>query len=111
MGVDLATVLAVYGAVFDGNLLEWSIGGPDLRVSSLGVLGEPQGILDSHNKYEGDASATRADLYEAYVATFLTCRSPVTDDFAAATTTCYSCLCFRLYTIWARRKTTMTSSS
>lgn len=28
MGVDLSTVLAVYGAAVDGNLLEWSIGGP-----------------------------------------------------------------------------------
>jgi len=29
MGTDLATVLAVYGAVFDGDLTKWSIGGPD----------------------------------------------------------------------------------
>lgn len=66
MGVDLSTVLAVYGAVFDGDLLKWSIGGPDPRVGLLGIdlLGTPQGISGSHNKYEGDASPTRGDLYQ-----------------------------------------------
>ena len=64
MGVDLSTFLAVYGSVFDGNLYSWSIGGPDDRVSiPLNLLGEPQGISGSHNKYEGDASPTRGDLY------------------------------------------------
>ncbi|GAB7346936.1 hypothetical protein MBLNU459_g2000t1 [Dothideomycetes sp. NU459] len=63
MGVDLATFLAVYGAALDGNLVEWSIGGPTTNVPSINVLGEPQGISGSHNKYEGDASPTRGDLY------------------------------------------------
>jgi hypothetical protein len=64
MGVDLSTFLAVYGAAVDGNLLSWSIGGPDSRVSiPLNLLGQPQGISGSHNKYEGDASPTRGDLY------------------------------------------------
>jgi hypothetical protein len=64
MGVDLSTFLAVYGAAVDGNLLTWSIGGPDARVSiPLNLLGQPQGISGSHNKYEGDASPTRGDLY------------------------------------------------
>jgi hypothetical protein len=64
MGVDLSTFLAVYGSVFDGNLYSWSIGGPDDRVSiPLNLLGQPQGISGSHNKYEGDASPTRGDLY------------------------------------------------
>lgn len=64
MGVDLSTVLAVYGAAVDGNLVSWSIGGPDSRVSiPLNLLGQPQGISGSHNKYEGDASPTRGDLY------------------------------------------------
>ncbi|KAF2148326.1 Cloroperoxidase [Myriangium duriaei CBS 260.36] len=62
MGVDLGTFLAIYGSVFDGDLTKWSIGGPDSRVSTLG-LGIPQGISGSHNKYEGDASPTRGDLY------------------------------------------------
>ena len=64
MGVDLSTFLAVYGAVFDGDLTEWSIGGPSGLVSLLGLLGEPQGISGSHNKYEGDVSPTRGDLYQ-----------------------------------------------
>ena len=60
MGVDLSTFLAVYGSVFDGNLYSWSIGGPDDRVSiPLNLLGQPQGISGSHNKYEGDASFGR----------------------------------------------------
>jgi hypothetical protein len=66
MGIDLATFLAVYGAVIDGDLTSWSIGGPppsDL-LSSVGLLSQPQGISGSHNKYENDASPTRGDLYE-----------------------------------------------
>ena len=64
MGADLAAFLAVYGSVVDGNLYSWSIGGPDDCVSiPLNLLGQPQGISGSHNKYEGDASPTRGDLY------------------------------------------------
>ncbi|UJO25087.1 Dothistromin biosynthesis peroxidase dotB [Fulvia fulva] len=71
-GVDipLAQFLAVYGAVFDGDLLSWSIIGgppPDSLVGGLlggtGLIGKPQGLSGSHNKYEGDASPTRGDLY------------------------------------------------
>jgi len=66
MGTDLATFLAVYGAVFDGDLTSWSIGGPPPAglLSSVGLLGTPQGISGSHNKYESDVSPTRPDLYE-----------------------------------------------
>jgi hypothetical protein len=66
MGTDLATFLAVYGAVMDGDLVSWSIGGPPTSslLSSIGLLGQPQGISGSHNKYESDASPTRPDLYE-----------------------------------------------
>ena len=64
MGVDLATLLATYGAVFDGDLVSWSIGGPTPVVSLAGLLGESQGISGAHNKYEGDGSATRGDLYQ-----------------------------------------------
>lgn len=60
MGLDLAAFLAVYGAVIDGDGLEWSIGGPTLSVG----LGVPQGISGSHNKYESDVSPTRGDLYQ-----------------------------------------------
>lgn len=66
MGTDLAAFLAVYGAVFDGDLTSWSIGGPPSSslLSSIGLLGTPQGISGSHNKYESDASPTRPDLYQ-----------------------------------------------
>lgn len=65
MGVDLATFLAIYGAIFDGDLTRYSIGGPYPSLLNLnGLLGAPQGLSGSHNKYEGDVSPTRGDLYE-----------------------------------------------
>lgn len=66
MGIDLGTFLAVYGAIFDGDLTSWSIGGPPPAslLSAVGLLGTPQGISGSHNKYESDVSPTRPDLYE-----------------------------------------------
>lgn len=66
MGLDLGAFLAVYGAVIDGDLTSWSIGGPPSSglLSSIGLLGKPQGISGSHNKYEADASPTRPDLYQ-----------------------------------------------
>jgi len=55
----------------DGNPLSlnpgWSIGGPPTVASGqnlLGLLGTPQGISGSHNKYETDTSPTRGDLYQ-----------------------------------------------
>ncbi|KAL6718421.1 hypothetical protein ACLMJK_004510 [Lecanora helva] len=65
MGVDLASFLAVYGAIFDGDLTSYSIGGPvGGLLSTIGLLGTPQGLSGSHNKYEGDVSPTRGDLYQ-----------------------------------------------
>ncbi|KAF7162398.1 hypothetical protein CNMCM6106_009372 [Aspergillus hiratsukae] len=72
MGVDLATVLAVMGVVWTGNPLalepSFSIGGPDTGVNNLlnnlgGLLGDPQGLIGSHNFIESDSSLTRDDLY------------------------------------------------
>lgn len=65
MGLDLSAFLGVYGAVFDGDLTSWSIGGepPGGLLSGIGLLGKPQGLSGSHNKYESDASPTRPDLY------------------------------------------------
>lgn len=41
----------------------WSIGGPYPRgvLSTIGILGNPHRISYSHNKYEGDSWACRAD--------------------------------------------------
>ena len=66
MGIDLATFLSVYGAVMDGDLTSWSIGGPPPSLGSLlpGLLSQPRGISFSHNKYESDVSPTRGDLYQ-----------------------------------------------
>jgi len=53
MGVDLATFLATYGAVIDGPLLSWSIGGAPHT-----------GIGGSHGNYESDSSPLKGDLYQ-----------------------------------------------
>ncbi|GME35481.1 hypothetical protein GTA08_BOTSDO05233 [Neofusicoccum parvum] len=66
MSPDLALFLAAYAVVIDGDIgsLSWSIGGPFPPTLINGVLGgDPQGISYSHNNYEGDSSATRADAY------------------------------------------------
>jgi len=67
MGLDLGSFLAVYGAVFDGDLTQWSVGGPpssSLLSSTAGVLGTPRGLGGSHGGYESDVSPARPDLYE-----------------------------------------------
>ena len=73
MALDLATFLAVYGTLFDGNAVSldpgYSIGGATASQSILGGLGgllrTPGGLSGSHNNYEGDTSPTRGDLYVA----------------------------------------------
>jgi hypothetical protein len=49
----------------DGELLTqtWSIGGPQPASTLGGLLGKPQGISYSHNKYKGDTSIGRSDDY------------------------------------------------
>jgi hypothetical protein len=65
MGPLLSLFLSVYGGAIDGDILSWSIGGkPSLAQGGVtGILGN--GLIGSHNKYEGDASPTRPDLYES----------------------------------------------
>ncbi|KAJ4369421.1 hypothetical protein N0V86_009253 [Didymella sp. IMI 355093] len=65
MGTQLALFLSVLGGAIDGDILDWSMGGtPSLaQGGATGILGN--GLIGSHNKYEGDASPTRPDLYEA----------------------------------------------
>jgi len=76
MGLDLAAFLSVYAAVMAGDVTSCSIGGKPKSggllggvTSSLGLLGEPQGLSASHNRFEADASPLRADLYKKYVNT------------------------------------------
>lgn len=66
MGLDLGAFLAVYGAVYDGDLTAWSIGGPNLALPAGpgGLTAPPTGLIGSHNKYETDASPTMPDLYQ-----------------------------------------------
>jgi hypothetical protein len=66
MGLDLSAFLAVYSAVVAGDLTSFSIGGPPKNSGLLGeiLLGEPQGLSRSHNRFEGDVSPTRQDLYK-----------------------------------------------
>ncbi|KAJ5769096.1 hypothetical protein N7520_003655 [Penicillium odoratum] len=72
MGVDLATILAIMGTVWTGDLVSldpsFSIGGRDPGVNNLldnlgGLLGTPLGLDGSHNFIEADSSNTRDDLY------------------------------------------------
>ncbi|CAI6341405.1 unnamed protein product [Periconia digitata] len=70
MGLDLAAFLSVYSGVMAGDITSFSIGGKANSgsllgglTSSLGLLGEGQGLSASHNRFECDASPTRGDLY------------------------------------------------
>lgn len=64
MSPDLAAGLAAIAVLISGDIpsLEWSIGGAFPSSLPL-VLSEPQGIVGSHNKYEGDSSVARGDAY------------------------------------------------
>jgi len=64
MGLSLGLFLSAYGAAIDGSGLAWSIGGVP-SVAQAGLLPGGNGISNSHNKYESDASPTRPDLYES----------------------------------------------
>ncbi|KAL8828671.1 MAG: hypothetical protein Q9170_006502 [Blastenia crenularia] len=70
MADDLASFLAIYGTIFDGDSLSltpgYSIGGPSALggvLNGTGILKTPSGLTGSHNNYEGDTSSTRGDLY------------------------------------------------
>ncbi|KAF7189733.1 Dothistromin biosynthesis peroxidase dotB [Pseudocercospora fuligena] len=65
MGPLLSGFLSVLGAAIDGDLMAWSMGGTP-TIAQGGVTGPlGNGLIGSHNKYEGDASPTRPDLYQA----------------------------------------------
>ena len=62
----LAMNLAALAVESAGDGVHFSIGGPPgpgLPVVS-GLLGQPRGISNSHNRFEGDASPARGDLYQ-----------------------------------------------
>lgn len=67
MGVDLSTFLAIYAVVMAGDLTKVSIGdkppSDSLLLSLLGLKSAPQGLSHCHNRFEGDVSPTRGDLY------------------------------------------------
>jgi len=65
MGTDLAAFLSVLGAAIDGDLTSWSIAGTPPAGVGGPLSSKGNGLTGSHNKYEGDASPTRPDLYEA----------------------------------------------
>ena len=80
MGLELATWLSTYSAVMAGDLTSVSIGGTPKQGrqglvggllgsvgTGLGLLGQPQGLSHSHNRFEADVSPTRGDLYLTYV--------------------------------------------
>ena len=59
MAPDLASFFSVLAVALGGDYLTdtWSIGGA--YPSTIPGLGEPQGIVGTHNRYESDASATK----------------------------------------------------
>ena len=66
LGYDLAFFLSALGSVQAGDGNYFSIGGPpgeSLPVAS-GLLGQPRGISNAHNRFEGDGSPARGDLYQ-----------------------------------------------
>ncbi|WPH01374.1 hypothetical protein R9X50_00421700 [Acrodontium crateriforme] len=64
ISVEFGTVLAIIAAIEAGDGLAFSIGGPPPpNLIAGGLLGQPLGISYSHNRFEGDASLTRNDLY------------------------------------------------
>ncbi|KZO92419.1 Cloroperoxidase [Calocera viscosa TUFC12733] len=68
VGWDLAVVLAVLGIAFDGDIIteKLSIGGDATnRTAFIGGLFGKEGGLNSHNKFEVDASLSRNDYYLA----------------------------------------------
>lgn len=92
-GYDLAFFLAVLGAVQAGDGNHYSIGGlpgPSLPVVG-GLLGQPRGISNAHNRFEGDASPARGDLSpkcpssKVYTTSPATLQIPITTSTYSAT--------------------------
>ncbi|KAI9152269.1 Dothistromin biosynthesis peroxidase dotB [Paramyrothecium foliicola] len=71
LGIDAGTVLSLYATLVSGDPITqtWSIGGPPPPILGLPVLGPGNGLSGSHNKFEGDASATHYYLHNGDVST------------------------------------------
>ncbi len=68
LGYDFAFLLSTTGAVMGGDGNHYSIGGPpgaSLPVVG-GLLGQPRGLSGTHNRFEGDGSPARGDLYQLW---------------------------------------------
>lgn len=63
-GLDFAATLFVFGVLNSGSIVDmkWSIGGPMPTDTLGGLLGQGQGISNSHLKYEGDGSPGRVSV-------------------------------------------------
>lgn len=63
---DFGTLLSVLGSAMGGDGLSFSIGGPPPKnlLTAIGLLGAPQGMSNTHNRFESDQSITRHDLYQ-----------------------------------------------
>jgi hypothetical protein len=70
MGIELSGFLSVLATVMGGDITSVSIGGKPKSgglVTGLGLIGEPQGLSATHNRFEADCSPTRGDVYKTYV--------------------------------------------
>ena len=66
LGHDLAVLISIVGAVMAGDGNYFSIGGPPGKSLPVvgGLLGQPRGLSNSHNRFEVDSSPARGDLYQ-----------------------------------------------
>lgn len=102
VGNDLATILATLGAVQAGDGNHFSIGGPPDKSLPVvgGLLGQPRGISNAHNRCEGDASPARGDLYQLWESKITTAspQHPSTNEKLAAKPISPKCPSSKVYT-------------
>lgn len=79
MGLELSAFLSVLATVMGGDIVSSSIGGPPSGgllgglTTGLGLVGKPQGMSGTHNRFEADCSPTREDLYKKYDSHYQPC--------------------------------------
>lgn len=69
-GYDLASLLTTFGAAQAGDGDHHSIGVPPGKPLPVegGLVSQPHRISNAHNRFEGDASPAREDLYQLWAA-------------------------------------------